>query len=162
MLSTNQTKLVGHAGTNHKEIPMPCSINFLEISSNVLAILDKPLAEQANFLFVNHNLNSGPLSVGPGTKGGAHTGWDLATAIPADLKEDNNFPVLVLLPKITPLDNDDVQHPLQTIDNSALAWAKGIKALINNSEGLSLTGNKTTAKIIAYFPDAFRDCIRKA
>ena len=170
-LSTDQTKLVGHAGTDFEDIIMPCGLEIKDISGNVLAIMDKPLAEQAKFLFIDKNLNSGSLTGGTGFLTNNNS-WDLKNMIPDELQGDDKFPVLALLPKTIPLtyteppvgelDNEDVQRQLQAIDDSALAWATGIEALADKNNGASLAGNMTIDQIITFFPDAQRETIKKA
>jgi hypothetical protein len=59
-LSTDdQTRLVGqHAGTNFKENPMPCGLDIKDLTGNILAIMDKPLAKQAKFLLMDQLFQS--------------------------------------------------------------------------------------------------------
>ena len=170
-LSTDQTKLVGHAGTDFEDNTMPCGLDINDITGNVLSIVDKPLAEQAKFVFIDTNLNAGPLVIGTGTRANNNT-WDLSSMIPDELQGADKFPVLALLPKTIPLtyteppvgelDNDDVQRQLQAIDDSALAWATGIEALVDKANGESLTGNKSIDVIISFFPEAQRETVKKA
>jgi hypothetical protein len=67
-LSQDQKSLIGHAGVDFGDNPMLICLDLLEVSSHILAILEKPWAEQAKFLFVDTNLNDGPLSLGTGTQ----------------------------------------------------------------------------------------------
>ena len=76
-LSTDQTKLVGHAGTDFEDNTMPCGLDINDITGNVLAIVDKPLAEQAKFVFIDTDLNAGPLVIGTGTRANSNN-WDLS------------------------------------------------------------------------------------
>ena len=80
---------------------MPCGLDLKDITVNYLALMDKPLAEQAKFLFIDTNLNMGPLTAGTGFLSNNNT-WDLKNMIPDELQGDNKFPALALLPKTIP------------------------------------------------------------
>jgi hypothetical protein len=160
-LSQDHKSLIGHAGADFGDNPMPIGLDLLEVSSNIVAILEKPLAEQAKFPFIDKNLNAGPLTLGAGTRNNT-TAWDLSNMIPADLKDPQKYPVLVILPKTLPLtyqeppagemDDDDVQRRLQAIDDSALAWAAAMESLIDVNNGVSLAEGKSADEVSNYFP----------
>jgi hypothetical protein len=161
--TSSDDKLAGHVGTNI-DVSVPAMVPKQAILENVLGIMGKNDAEEQGFIFHDYNLNNPILNLSDVTL----PALNLSNKVPDELRADDAFPVLTIIPKCYPLgwgkafptgkiDDDEVQATCQESEDGLLAWSRTLAHLYNENQGNTVTGAKQMINILPHLPITIRD-----
>jgi hypothetical protein len=161
--TSSDDKLAGHVGTNI-DVSVPAMVPKQAILENVLGIMGKNDAEEQGFIFHDYNLNNPILNLSDVTL----PALNLSNKVPDELRADNAFPILTIIPKCYPLgwgkafptgkiDDDEVQATCQESEDGLLAWSRTLAHLYNENQGNTVTGAKQMINILPHLPITIRD-----